>query len=231
MARAKRNPVVPTPPSTPSDGVNRPLTSDEALFVDSYLIYRRYAAAYREVFPATSWQNSRRWGWEWGHRPHVEAEIRAAIRDQRTRKRATADGVIDELARIAFSDILDLYDPATQNLRHPRHIPFETRRAISSMRVQRQRVTETTQSGGRGRPTTTTRIVDSIVEYKLWNKTEALAKIANHLGLNTELPPLESLLRLLPTELASQVRSALTQMVQNPRHQRNGTPIPNGAQT
>jgi hypothetical protein len=116
----------------------------------------------------------------------------------------TADKVLKEIARVALSDVFDLYDPRTGQLRHPRHIPFETRKAIASMRVTRERRSVRT----RGRTRTT--IIESEIEYKFWPKMEALGKLCKHLGLDTEITPLEALLRALPLELASQVRNALT---------------------
>ena len=208
-----------SPPPIVVDPAMQPLDENETLFVAEYLVDRNCAHAYRRLHPEANHQNARRLGWELRHRPNVDAEIQAAINAQRVRKRATADGVIDELARIANSDILDLYDPSTHQLRHPRHIPFETRRVIASMRVSRERTTTTT----RGRTRTT--VVESTIEYRLWNKLDALGKLANHFGLSTELPPLEVLLRALPHELAQAVRSALAVSVQ-PHHSR--TPLPNG---
>lgn len=210
----------PPPPATPVDPADVPLSHDEQLFVEEYLLDRNWANAYRRLHPDANHSNARRLGWAIGHRPNVRREIRNAIHAMRLRKRATADAVIDELAMVALSDVLDLYDPQTHQLRHPRHIPYETRKTIASIRVSRERTT--TRTTGRTR----TRVVDSTVEYRLWNKIEALGKLARHLGLDTEITPLESLLRALPRELATAVRNALTQAPRTTAHT-NGA-MPNG---
>lgn len=218
MAKRKKSPAGGGNPPTIVDPADRPLTPDEQLFVEDYLIDRNYANAWRRIHPECNHRNARRQGWEIGHRPNVRREIQDAIRAQRYRKRATADRTIDEIAAIAFSDVLDLYDPQTHQLRHPRHIPYETRKCIQSIRVQRQRTT--TSTNGRTRTT----ITDSTVEYRLWNKIDALGKLARHLGLDTEITPLEALLRALPQELAGAVRAVLTSQTGGPQPHRNGKP-------
>lgn len=223
MAKAKntksgKGKKPPTPPVTPVDPADAPLDDTEQLFVEEYLYDRNYANAFRRLNPHCNYYNARQQGWAIGHRPHVAREIQAAIQAQRLRKRATADRTIDEIAMIAFSDIADLYDPQTHQLRHPRHIPYETRKTIASIRVQRQRTT--TATNGKTRTT----ITDSTVEYKLWNKIDALGKLARHLGLDTEITPLEALLRALPHELAQAVRSVLTSQTPMTAPHRNGKP-------
>jgi len=51
--------------------------------------------------------------------------------------------------------------------------------------------------------------VRQTVEVRFHSKTDALAKIARHLGLFDELPPLEMILALLPPALAVAVRAEL----------------------
>lgn len=223
MAKAKKTKSgkgkkPPAPPPTPVDPADVPLDDTEQLFVEEYLYDRNYANAYRRLNPNCNFYNARRTGWEIGHRPNVAREIQAAVQAQRLRKRATADRTIDEIAMIAFSDIADLYDPNTNQLRHPRHIPYETRKCIQSVRVQRQRTT--TATNGKTRTT----ITDSTVEYRFWNKIDALGKLARHLGLDTEITPLEALLRALPGELAQAVRAVLTNQNAGPQPHRNGKP-------
>jgi hypothetical protein len=131
--RGKKPPPGESPPTTPVDPSLVPLDNQEQLFVEEYLYDRNYAHAFRRLNPECNHRNARQQGWEIGHRPNVAREIRDAVAAQKFRKRAHADRVIDEIALLAMSDIADLYDPQTHQLRHPRHIPYETRKCIASV--------------------------------------------------------------------------------------------------
>ena len=199
--KPKKPPVVPPPP--PVDPADIPLDEDEQRFVDEYLIDRKSTMAYRRVFPGTSYNTAQRRGREFRERPNVCREITSALRSQSIRTQITADKALQEIARVAYSDILDLYDPDTYQLANPRNIPYNTRKAIASVKMTKGRKTETTK----GKKKTT--ITESVVEYRLWNKMDALQKLCAHLGLNTAITPLDALLQALPRELATSVREAL----------------------
>jgi len=204
----KGDPVIPVgPPPTPNE---QELTLDERRFVDEWLIDRQVTCAFMRANPTCeSWRSGRQQGQAIANRPHVRLEMRAAAHAQSIRTQVRADGVLKEIARIANSDILDLFDPQTNQLRGPRYIPIDTRRCVASVKVSRSR--ETT----RGTGTTTTRIVDTVIEYKLWPKNDALGKLANYLGLNTAIPPIEAFLAALPPLLAKQVREAMAEHVRS----------------
>jgi hypothetical protein len=191
----------------PDDGQPIPphqeLTPDEQAFVDEWVIDRHITNAYRRVRPEVSYQMGRIRGSEMAHRPHVRAEMMAARRAQRLRSQIRADSLLEEMAGIASSDILDLVDDQTGLLRLPRYIPINTRRAISSIRVSRERRT-VVQSGS-----TRTTVTDTVLEYRFWNKIEAQKELMSYLGLRTSLPPIELLLNMIPPALAVQVRNLL----------------------
>src|SRR5262249_17219203 len=130
---------------------------------------------------------------------NIREEIRAARAEQQRRTRITADKVLREIARVAFSDLIDLFDDEGR-FRNPRAVPLEARHAIASVRVSRERVTRRVTRKGKTRTTTTTR--ESVLGYRLWNKLDALGKLAKHLGLNVEITPPEALLTAMPAELA-----------------------------
>jgi phage terminase small subunit len=210
----------PTPPPAPSPPVvtEQGLDDEEQLFLAEWLVFRNAAQAYRATHPDQSYRTARCNGPAMLARPHVRAEASAAVAAQCRRRAVTADRTLDEIARCAYSDILDLYDPATGQLRMPRHIPLEARKAISSIRVNRQRRSVTTS----GRTRTT--VVDTVVEYRLWPKLEALKMLSHTLGLKTEVTPLEQLLRLLPRALSEQIRAALAaqEEARSPQASSNG---------
>ncbi len=199
------------PAPDPNDPAARELTYTEQRYVDEYMLDRKRVRAYRRVFPNANYRTAANGVAEIHNRPHVLREIQEATRAQQIRTQIRADTVLKELRRIAESDVLDLFDPQTNQLRHPRHIPIDTRRTIASIRVNRARTTVNSANG------TQTSVVDTIMEYKLWNKNDALGKLAAYLGLQTEIPPLDALLSALPPALASAVRSAMLQQAQPPQ--------------
>ena len=86
-------------------------------------------------------------------------------------------------------------------------MPAEVRRAVRSVKVSRERVTRRVIR--RGKTTTTTTVRECVIEVKFWDKMAALERLFRHLGLDTPIPPLESLFRSLPPRLADGVRAAL----------------------
>ena len=201
MARKKKTP--PPPPPSNIDDPDRELNDYEARFVNEYLVDRCAAAAMRRIRPEYSHTVAASMGYQLRHRPCIDREIRAAVRAQSLRTRITADRALREIARIAFSDIIDLYDPHTGELYNPRNIPLEMRRAVSSVKVSRERRREERSRGVR------VIVTDTVVEYKLYDKLGALEKLCRHLGLNTEITPLEAFLQLLPPDVSAEVRKLL----------------------
>lgn len=207
MAKKRKPKKPPGPgrhPPQPPVTADTPLSDDEQRFTEEWLVDRNNAQAYRRCYPDASYQSCLRLGSLMRNRVNVDAEIKAGLAALRVRSAVSADQVLKELARIAFSDVYELYDPQTQQMRHPRHVPYDTRKVIASLRVARERRTRTT----RGRTVTT--VTDQIIEYKLWNKVDALAKLMKHLGLEGGLEPLEVLLAALPRRLAEEVRAELS---------------------
>ncbi len=182
------------------------LTPGQLAFVGAYLISPCAVQAYRTAFPGTRYASAAVQSHRLLKQPNIREEIAAARRAQSKRTQITADKVLREIARVAFSDVFDLLDENGEFL-HPRNIPFDTRQAIAAVKVSRERTTRRVTRNGETETTTTT--VESVIEYKLFNKLEALGKLFNHLGLSTAITPLESLLANLPREIATQLRTAL----------------------
>ena len=208
--RRRGVPIVPPPPepNTPPPDPEllqaelRPLTEDEQRFCDEYLVDRNATRAYHATYNC-DYATAATAGPHLRHRPNVAREIAGMIRAQRVRLQLNADAVLKELCRCAFSDMYQVVDPQTHLLRNPRHIPLDTRRAVSEIRMTRERTTRSQAN------TTTTAVTESVVTVKFWNKIDALGKLAKHLGLDTEVTPLDALLRLLPASVAAEVRAAL----------------------
>ncbi len=189
------------PPNPDPDAA--PLSADEQRFVDEWLVDRNQTLAVLRAFPdVRGHREARGRGSDYAGRPHVRAEMRAVRHAQRLRCRVNADEALEEMARLAFSDILGLFDPRTQLLRLPRHIPLQVRKAISSVKISRERRTVVNDATN----STRTTVTDSVIEYKLWDKNAALARLWEYLGLKTTIPPLEALLSLLPAPMRDEVR-------------------------
>ena len=135
---------------------------------------------------------------------NIRAEIATARRAQQRRTRITADKALREVARVAFSDIGDLFDDEGRLL-ETRRVPLETR-ALASVKVSRERTTRRVTRAGRS--TTTETVRECVIEYRFANKLEAIGKLFNYLGLAASVPPLEVLLLSLPPALAAELREA-----------------------
>jgi phage terminase small subunit len=176
------------------------------VFVDEYLVDLNGVRAYRAAFPAAGDAAAKVGASRLLTKANLRAEIIAGREAQQRRTRVRADAVLREIARVAFSDIFYLVGD-DDRLLPLRRVPFETRRAVASVRVLRERTTVRTTTAGRTRTRTT--VTEQVVEYKFWNKIDALRQLCAHLGLGAGLPPLEVLLSLLPRDLAAELRAEL----------------------
>lgn len=85
----------------------------------------------------------------------------------------TAARTLEELRRLAFSDIGDLFD-ANGRLRPLKDIPPTLRACIASVKTTKKNLT-----AGDG-------IQEDVVEVRLWDKIRAIEMAAKHHGLLTE---------------------------------------------
>lgn len=187
----------------------KPLSDKERLFVTEYLIDLNATRAYRAVWPDTSYGSARTQSARLLAKVHIKAEVRAAQADRRRRTRVTADKVVRELGRIAFADLVDLFND-DGSLRSIREVPLETRRAIQSIEVRRHQPA-----------TDSDRDPQTIVRIKMEPKSPALEKLCKYLGLIQEIPALETILAQIPEPLREQIREALAATVSSKRDPAN----------
>ncbi len=180
------------------------LTPEQQRFVDEYLIDRNAVQAYRRTVPGTPYRSAATLSGRMLKKVEVKAEIDAALASERKRLRIGAETVTREVARLAFADLLEVED-AKGKFRRLRDIPIDLRRAISSVKVRREKAQRPNRGG--------TRVTAEVIEYKLWSKPDALEKLMKRLGLIQEITPLEALLGLLPVDLREEVRTALATSV------------------
>ena len=113
----------------------------------------------------------------------IQANIQKALQKRAERTEIRQDRVIQEIARLAFSDLRKVMGENGELLQ-PHEWDDDTAAAISSLEVNKQaggdvRSTEQVnkQAGG------DVRSAEQVVKIKTWDKNSALEKLARHLGL------------------------------------------------
>jgi phage terminase small subunit len=151
------------------------MTPRQARFVEEYLVdLNATQAAIRAGYsPKTANEQ--------GARLLAKASVQEAVQAaQRARSEATgvtAARVVEELARIAFVDVGDLFDES-ERMKPLNEMPEAVRRAIAGVEIAREkRVTKVDADN------VETDITDDVRKVKLWDKPRALELLARHLGM------------------------------------------------
>jgi phage terminase small subunit len=153
-------------------------------FAEEFLIdFHATAAASRAGFSARTARQA-------GHRllrvEAVAALIEAGQARLREKNAATVDRVVEELRRLAFSDLGVFFD-ANGNLRPLKDLTEEERAALASVKV----VTRPIAGGEKGD-------VEYVHEVRLWDKVKALETLARHLGMLLDRTKVEGKIALAP---------------------------------
>jgi phage terminase small subunit len=196
----------------------RPLTPEQERFVEEYIIDNNATRAYKAAYPDADYPSCRARGSALRAKVNIKAEIAARRQAQQNRTRMRADTALREAGRLAYSDPLYLFEDDGVTLRNIRAIPVDTRRAIAEIKTRRERVekrpagtitADCPECGFAHDVPAEVHVTYDTIAYKLWPKPKGLDKVFAHLGLQTEITPLDALLAALPTGLAAQVRAAL----------------------
>jgi hypothetical protein len=198
-----------------------PLTPEQERFIDEYMIDYNGTRAYHVAYPAAAYTTCRTEASKLLAKPNIKQEIsaRRAVRQKRTSD--TAYALINEARLIAYADPVHLFEEDGVTPRNMRAIPPETRRAIASVKVRRERVERRTIRANE--TTVELEVRHDIIEYKLNPKKVGLDKLWLHHGLNTELPPLDVILAALPPGLGEAVRAAIAGMVSSEPNSARGS--------
>ena len=143
------------------------MTPKQALFVEEYLKdLNASAAAARAGYSA---KMAGRIGWQLLEKPRIQSAIQSAQRERSARTGVTADRVIKEIARIAFSALRSVmsWGNGGVTLRESSELTDDEAAAVSEV------IETTTKDGGS-------------VKVKMHSKTDALDKLCRHLGLFKE---------------------------------------------
>lgn len=153
------------------------LTPKQARFVEEYIIdLNATQAAIRAGYGR---KGARVQGSLLLANPNMQDAIQEALAERSRRLAITADNVLQEYARLAFSDISQIIDFSKDDfrLRKARRIGTDARRVISSIKVKRSLEKKPDADGF-------TEV--EVVEFRLWPKVEALRDLAKHLGMLKE---------------------------------------------
>ena len=135
-----------------------------SMFVQEYLVdFNPTKAAERVGVPASLAELR---GNAWLKDGRVVTAIEKAINERLRRLKFNADNVINELARIAFSDVRSLYDRTTRKLKSPLDLDDDIAACVESIQY------DATKTG---------RVY--IKQVKLHSKMDALKQLLQHFGM------------------------------------------------
>lgn len=170
-----------------------PLTPKQERFCEEYLVDLNGGAAYRRAGYAAKTDTVATVG---ASRLLANAKVAARVAELKSarseRTGVTAGRVVEELARLAFSDMRKVakWGESGVALKDSEGLGDDAAAAVES-------VSQTTTLAG------------GSIRLKLHPKAPALRLLAEHTGVLKERTPLEMLLALLPPDLAGAMRGAL----------------------
>ena len=152
---------------------DKKLTAKQAAFVEEYLIdLNATQAAIRAGYSA---KTANEQGCENLTKPNISAAIAEAKDARSERTEITQDRVLQELARLGFSDLRNVLTSGG-SLLNPQDWDDDTAASISSVEV-------VTNSGEHGTDKDGNKIVERTHKIKVWDKNSALEKLGKHLGM------------------------------------------------
>jgi len=149
------------------------LTPKQDAFVREYLVdLNATQAAIRAGY---SKRTARRIGSENVAKPDIAAALQKALRARAERTEVTADRVLQELARIGFADVRDLFEWSEESACFvpSRDLSEDQAAAVSTVKAETTHITDS--DGNRE-----TKIK---LELKTYDKVAALREIGKHLGI------------------------------------------------
>ncbi len=149
--------------------MTRKLTNKQTRFVEEYAIDLNATAAARR-----SGYSDPNFGRQLLTKPNVQEAIAKIQRELSEKLTITRERVINEIAKVAFFDIGEIFDEAG-NLLHPDQIPENARQALAS--IETSNITE--GKGDNATPVTVRKI-------RFHDKLKALEQLGRHLGLFVE---------------------------------------------
>ncbi|MGP9790682.1 terminase small subunit [Roseinatronobacter sp. NSM] len=147
------------------------LTDKQEKFVDEYLIDLNATQAAKRA--GYSEKTAHRIGAENMQKPAIVARIKERQLDAQKRTEVTLDRIIEEMAKVAFSDLRKVLSP-DGHLLNPQNWDDDTAGAIASLEVVAQPA---------GVDENGDKVIEHVHKIKTWDKMSALEKLGKHLGL------------------------------------------------
>lgn len=160
--------------------MTRQLADKQTVFVEEYLIdLNATQAAIRAGYSAN---RASEIGYQLLQKTTVADAIAQAMAERSMRTQVTQDQVIRELARIGFSDMRRFarWDEDGVTMIPSDELSSEDAAAISEVS---EHSTVKVTARGDGEKRVEERVLNRTLRFKLHSKTEALAKLAEHLGM------------------------------------------------
>jgi len=152
--------------------VERKLTPKQQRFVDEYLIdLNATQAAIRAGYSA---KTAGTFGYQLLQKKPIETAVSAQRAKVAKKREITQQRIIDEMAKIGFSDVRRMFDPDGR-LRPAGDWDDDTAGAVAGFDTS-------TFTRGRGEDAE----LETIKKIRLWDKPAALIKLGQHLGMFTE---------------------------------------------
>jgi Terminase small subunit len=163
------------------------MTPAMELFVQRYMIRFNAERAYEDSHPNASWATCRTEGSKLLHDPRVASQIRALRGDARIRlaNKRKANGVLDELSTMAFSNVADVFT-GEGTIIPPHDMPREIAAAV-------KKVERTEILGALDEETGRRQILGHTVKLEMHDKVGPLKLLGQNLGIFTEPTPLVQL--------------------------------------
>ena len=144
------------------------LTAKQARFVEEYLIDLNASAAAKRA--GYSEKTAGAIGHDLLKKAEIQVAISAAQQKRSARTEITQDRVLQEFARLGFSDIRNIFGEDGE-LKNPKEMPDDVAASVASIEVVIRPV-----PGSAGQ-------VERVAKVKSWDKLGALVQIGRHLGM------------------------------------------------
>lgn len=189
--------------ATQSTGVvpqeGKSLTPKVLRFVDEYL--KDLNATQAAVRAGYSKRTAKQQGSRLLTNADVQRQVEIARKELAVNAGITRERILAEMAKIAFSDLRDLYNE-DGTLRMPHEWPEGAAGAIASMEF------ETMQLGGGGDDDAVP-VSKRVAKVKVWDKGKQLENLLKHLGMAEDKPPeAAQTVGVIPEQLAAVLERA-----------------------
>jgi hypothetical protein len=194
-------------PETNTEPPAKPPTAMELRFLDEYVANgENGGAAYQILHPNATAFTARVEASKTLRKPNIEPHLQAAREAFREANRPAYHRVLQEWAKIAYSDLGQILDFSKNPPTLRKHIPAGARQAIQSMTITPIEAPPPKKGKRRGKQ-------KFKIDVKMKSSVVALDKISQHLGVYEPMPPLERLLSGLPEQLADFIREYLREQL------------------